>query len=330
MKVGILKAFANRVSILCSYDLLFLEYMNSQPLNSSSDTCRLLLGLNQPLRADAVLLNSEPLLLPRSIARQLSDHWHKQLKLKQEALRLSGVRSIIKPFAHTVHDMSEALFVDDKAVMWPGSAITLRAAQVEDDKLRMQVSEVSYPLIGALGDPEFRKAIHDAGLTLIRPPLAYCTFAITSDHFMVLTKRGVTTNVYPGRYYGQGGNPASMDVSVAEHQLDEMKDEILADRDEVDEASFRFYGLVEDLEEYPGKPDLIGSVRLRITASRLQFRMQSRPASSRPPDAADIRMIPFNKDAMQDFVLHTTSAKDYCPPAFGGLQLLMQHEFGSR
>jgi hypothetical protein len=313
---------------LCSEDLIFRLHFIKFTLTNTSSTSRILLDFKQPLPADALLIRSEPISFSEATLQQLRQHWQDQLLKKQSALFASGVYAEIKPYAATGNDIPDALFVDKKPVMWPGNAITLRDVRLKDGHVLITASEISYPFIGALRDAAFRSNLDATGLINIRPLLAICTFAITTDHLLILTVRGITTNVYPGRLYGQGGNPARLPFTIIEHQLDELKDELLINREEVDETSFRFYGLIEDLEQFPGKPDLIGTVRLKLSSSEVQQRFDTRSLSSRPPDAEEISMIPFEKKTMQHYLAQATKASDYCPPAFGGLVLLMQHEFG--
>lgn len=297
-------------------------------LTNTTSTSRVLFNFNKPLPAGALSLQHEPVSFSESATSRLKQHWQKQLLAKQAALYASGIASVIKPYHAADKDSLDALFADDKPVMWPGTAIALRNVSVDEGSIRLTVSEISYPFISALNDSAFRAKLYETGLSAIRPPLAICTFAITTDVFLVMTIRGITTNVYPGRLYGQGGNPAALPLKIIDHQLDELYEELLINREEVDETSFRFYGLVEDLEQFPGKPDLIGSVRLRLSSSEVQARFDTRPSGMRPPDVAGISMLPFNKDALRYSLLVATKATDYCPPAFGGLVLLMQQEFG--
>lgn len=108
---------------------------------------------------------------------------------KQSALFSSGVYAEIMPYAAAGNDIPDALFVDKKPVMWPGNAITLRDVRLKDGHVLITASEISYPFIGALRDAAFRSNLDATGLVNIRPPLAICTFAITTDHLLILTVR---------------------------------------------------------------------------------------------------------------------------------------------
>ncbi|MEP7128940.1 MAG: hypothetical protein ABI729_08735, partial [Chitinophagales bacterium] len=224
-------------------------------MQKSISISRILLDFNQPLPAENISILQQQLSIPATVITILIEHWARQLKDKQSALRNAGIESVIglEP-EHVGNDLLQSLFVNGKPVMWPGTAVTLRKVKMENEKVQLTVSEIPYPFITALNNAVFNKnsGLHSLQL---RPPLAICTFVITSDHQLILTMRGEETNVYPGRYYGTGGNPANIQFNIVQHQLEEIADELLLQPEEVDATTFRFQGLVEDLELFPGKPD---------------------------------------------------------------------------
>lgn len=283
-------------------------------------TSRILLDFSQPVPADNIIIMHEPLAIPDRAMEAMEEYWAHQLKEKQTALYDAGIMATIR-MDRTLHSLP-SLYVNEKPVMWPGTAVTLRNAQINSGLVQLTVSDIPYPFIAALNHAGFERQSGLDALAL-RPPLAICTFAITNDNMLVLTVRGQTTNVYPGRIYGQGGNPQQASFDIVAHQLEEMADELMVAPFEVDADSFQFYGLVEDLELFPRKPDLVGIVRLRMTAAALLSRFEQRPEQDRPPDVVKVLCIPFNKKTVTHFLQHEKSMADFCPPAYAGLRLLI-------
>lgn len=289
---------------------------------------RILLDFKRPLSTAAILFSREPLSFSSSVWHQLVLHWEQQLKDKQSLLRVSGTMSEIKPFTNSVNDSLNALYVSGKPVLWPGTAITLRDVKMVDDGVTMTVSDIAYPFISALNNVAFRKSLGIESVHQLRPPLAICTFALTTDSYLVLTVRGNTTNVYPGRLYGQGGNPVTTAVDIVQHQLEEMQDELLLEPEDIVTGTFQFFGIVEDAESFPGKPDLIGTVQIKLSSKELAERFETRTPENRPSDVAAIRLVPFTADGLQQLLFNETQPVDYCPPAHGGLLMLGRMEFG--
>lgn len=304
------------------------HYSLSRNLQTPFPTSRILLDFERPLRADVISFLTQPLSIPPDVMKQLVQHWHQQLKDKQASLQLSGIRSEIKPFNNSTNELLDALYVNEKPVLWPGTAITLRDVKMEDDVVTLIVSDIAYPFIAALNNIAFRKNLGMESVHQLRPPLAICTFAITTDQMLVLTVRGNSTNVYPGRLYGQGGNPATTNVDIVHHQIEEMKDELLLEPELIFIDTFKFLGIIEDCEMFPGKPDLIGMVYIKLSSTELKKRFEMRSSEERPPDVVDIRLVPFNINGLNQLLFHETKPVDYCPPAHGGLMLIGMMEFG--
>lgn len=274
-----------------------------------------------PLSAEGILFKKTTLNFSPADSQKLNEYWNQALILKQQELREKEIVATIENYGRGQEQMLNALFVNGRAVMWPGNAVTLRGWNYDGEKLQMEISELSYAFTGALSNPGFRKAIGDRSLINLRPPFAICTFAITTDNYLVLTVRGMGTNVYPGRYYGQGGNPTSCDFDLAQHQLEETTDELnIADTD-INLGSLQFSGIAEDREAFPGKPDLIGWVRLNIDAKTLQTKFEERPVSDRPPDAAGLHLVSLRGNSLTDFLQNEVTANEFCPPAWCGLHI---------
>jgi hypothetical protein len=279
-----------------------------------------------PLSTKDISFIPTPLIFSPADSKRLREYWDIELKVKQTLLLEKRIDSVIKTYEGVPEKMN-ALYVNGQPVMWPGNAITLRNWSYAGNKLSMDVSELSYPFIGALSNPDFRDALSDQSFIALRPPLAICTFAITTDNFLVLTVRGMNTNVYPGRYYGQGGNPTSCVFDLTIHQVEEMTDELNIDAGDISQESFRFSGIAEDSESFPGKPDLIGWVRLRIDAETLQSKFSSRPMIERPPDAAGLRLVRLTRNSLANFLQNEVKQVDFCPPALCGLHMLATGQF---
>jgi hypothetical protein len=291
-------------------------------------TSNSLVVFQQPIHHSLIAIEEILLEFSESVFLQLRNHWFIQLRKKQLQLLQQEITSEIRGYDKGHPEGLLALFAGEKCLMWPGKCVTLLHWKYDTDGLKLTVGEITYPFIAALGDEEFQKSVADQNLKAIRPPLAVCTFAITTDRMLVLTVRGKTTNVYPGRFYGQGGNPTTAHFSLLQHQLDELNDELLLAPDEVIHDSLQFNGIIEDCEAFPRKPDLIGTVQLKLSSQELADRFYSRPSHQRPTDVADIRLIPFNANALRDFLDSETQPTDFCPPARGGMRLISQFHFG--
>lgn len=290
--------------------------------NFKFSSSRILSLFKKPLTANAISFHHLPLTFSQKVLSELIDHWNLQLQKKKNTLRSKNISSEIKFYSLFNRNEINALYVNDKAVMYPGDTITLRDFIVNENEVQLVVSEILYPFITALSDKNFIAKIPASENKNLRPSLAVCTFAITADNFLVLTIRGEHTNVYPGRFYGQGGNPTNWNVDLLQHQLDEMKEELMLNKEEVQIESLRFCGLVEDLETFKGKPDLIGYVNIFLTSKELKIRFDARPKNERPADVADIFFIPFTKKSITNFLEHETKPSQFCPPAYGGLKMI--------
>lgn len=282
---------------------------------------RIITAFDTPLTAEEIKILLHPLLLSQEDLTLLSENWMEQLNEKKRQLAIQGTGSVIKKY-EPGHTDDVALYVNDKPVMWPGACITLLQSSFLDSKLHLIVSKISYPFISALSNEEFRRKMSGSPLLHLRPPLAICTFAITSDYYVVLTVRGQHTNVYPGRFYGQGGNPSSAHVDLIDHQVEEMKDELFANENDIDMTSFRFLGLVEDAELFPRKPDLIGLVNLKVDKDTVKANFYKRDKKERPADAAELRFLSLNERPLFSFLKKEFREQDFCPPAFSGLYLV--------
>jgi len=297
-------------------------------LNSGIEiaTANVIASFQTALKPSEIVFISQPLNFSSEESESLKQNWEQQLRKKQTQLLAKEIKSDIRNY-NEVTGNELALYIDEKPVMWPGRCITLRQFILIDTSLQLAVSEIAYPFISALSDPDFRRKISSAELLTVRPPLAICTFAITVDNFLVLTVRGEHTNVYPGRFYGQGGNPYSVNINLIQHQLDEMNDELFVSADSIDESTFRFLGLVEDLEQFPGKPDLIGIVNLRISREEVRRKFETRDLSDRPADVARIYFVALDKNTFFNFLLRGSHPSAFCPPAFAGLHLVGKNFF---
>ncbi|MEK6822754.1 MAG: hypothetical protein AABY13_02905, partial [Nanoarchaeota archaeon] len=225
-----------------------------------------------------------------------------------------------------------ALHEGDKPKMWPGPAVTLRDVQPRNAGIDLLVSQTSFPAIDALKDKTFSELYETQGITKPRPALAICTYAITTDGMLALTVRGARTNMYPGRLYGQGGNPRSTNTNVVEHQKAENKDEILVQDNEYPVnggRGFWFGGIVEDNEQLPRKTDLVGWCYLNIDSKTLKGRSYERPMEKRPNDAVGIVFAPAKEGPLLDYLTKTTHPVQFCPPAHAGLVVYGLHKFGN-
>lgn len=288
---------------------------------------------DNPINGRAIKLVDSPLEMPGGVEEIIRKNWDKQLREKQGSLSSSNITTEILPYHQ---DNSEnplnALYEDDKPKMWPGPVVSLKEISIHDSGIDLHVGQTYFPFIAALKDEEVSKLYTDKGITKPRPALAICTYALTTDNHITLTVRSIKTNMYPGRAYGQGGNPLFTNTDIVYHQMEEMKEEILVCPKEYNLDSFMFAGIVVDREDLPDKPDLIGWIPVSLESEEILERVSQREMSQRPNDAIGVSFIPSSEGELFDTLSHVLSErinKDLlCPPALGGLFLYGKFNFG--
>jgi hypothetical protein len=152
------------------------------------------------------------------------------------------------------------------------------------------------------------------------------TFAIASDERVLFTVRGPASNVFAGMLHGNGGNPDRIEP-VAEHQIRETMEEVLARRSEIVPGSMVFGGMTESLSaRFRGKPMLVGWLRLSVPSRTILRRVHRRPWDDRPTDAVDVQAVPLSAPAMR--ALARRRIHPLCPAGRAGLEVLGRHFFG--
>jgi hypothetical protein len=281
-----------------------------------------------PLTTEEIELKELQSILPEGVEAIIRSNWNRQLEEKQEQLSKLAIKSLIKPYKLDGIDIVlDALYQNDKPVMWPGPVITLVSVDKDSSKVRLLISQTTFPFIKGLQDPKVISLYNQQKIALPNPPLAICTFSHTLDNLLVLTLRGEKTNMYPGRLYGQGGNPLYVSTKISDHQIDEMNEEILIEPTEVDIDTFRFSGIVVDTDELPGKPDLVGWVSVNVNSDEIRKRIKARELDRRPNDAVDVVFVPASPEGLEKFLI-SSDIRSFCPPAHGGLVLYGYHNFG--
>lgn len=284
---------------------------------------------DEPIEADNIGFIDSPLQIPEGMDEQIRSNWDKQLESKQNELQREGISTEIRSY-HL--DASEkplnALYENDEPKMWPGPAISLKDVDT-DTPIRLHVGQTYFPFIAALKDEEIRALYKQQDIPVPRPALAICTYALTDDGQLVLTVRGSRTNMYPGRFYGQGGNPELTNTNISDHQAAEMEGEILVKPNDYNPSGLRFTGIVVDDEQLPGKPDLVGWVPVNLESGEIKERVRKRPMNERPNDVIDVVFAPADETGLFSYLVNRTHPVQYCPPSNGGLVLYGHHVFGS-
>lgn len=298
-------------------------------LNMEARTWGILNRFKPPVSVDNIQFKPTTLQQPPGVDQLIRADWEERVSAKQAELAQAGDVMEIRPYHR---DLSErplsALYKREEAKMWPGPAITLIdiSQSITRPKIILHVAQTSFPFIAELKNPEVSRLYKEAGINIPRPSLAICTFAITLDGQLTLTVRGMRTNMYPGRKYGQGGNPLFTSTDILQHQRDEMVDEILVDPSKYNPREFQFGGIAEDQEELPGKPDLISWVPVNLTSDDIKEGVLGR--ENHPNDAVDVAFVSSDAEALQGH-LATEDPHNYCPPAFAGLILYGSARYGS-
>ncbi len=281
---------------------------------------------DRPVEGKSVQLIDSSLEVPQGMDPVIRENWDKQLESKRTDIPCSE----IKPY-HL--DRSEnplnALYLGETPRMWPGPAVSLKEVRVREG-IELHVGQTFFPFINGLKDPKVRALYEQQGIPLPRPSLAICTYALTLDDKLTLTLRGPATNMYPGRLYGQGGNPLFTNTSVIEHQIEEMQDEILVTPKEYSPNDFHFTGLVVDRESLPDKPDLVGWVPIQVESEKVRERIYQRgtPFKGRPNDAVGVVFVPAKEESLADYLVNVTHPLQFTPPGHAGLVLYGLANFG--
>ena len=282
---------------------------------------------NVPLSGAEVRFKDSPLVAPNGVEEIIRKNWDSQLKQKQEQLTKIGIKTEIRPYSL---DSSEAplnaLYEGSSAKMWPGLVVSLKYIQKTDFGIDLLVGQTCFPFIAGLKDEAVSRLYKEQGISKPRPALGICTYALTQDDQIALTVRGSRTNMYPGRLYGQGGNPLFTNTDIPAHQAGEMKEEILVEDSEY--GSFRFGGIIIDLEQLPDKPDLVGWVPIDLESEEIRRRVYSRNLENRPNDSVGVVFAPSSEEGLFDYLVKRTHSIQYCPHAHGGLVLYGHHHFG--
>lgn len=287
----------------------------------------------QPIKAGSIqFVGVELPTQPNGIEDAIKRSWDKELHAKQDELAIKGDRMVVGPHLEPLSGNNlDALYEEQtgKRKMWSGPVVTLREIRrdisVVSSRIFLAVSQMHFAYINGLNDPEVTALYTAQQIEKPRSSLAVSTFAETTEGLLVLTVRGDRTNMYPNRLYGQGGNPQTPMVDIIEHQIREMRDEILVEPEEYDPRGFEFFGIVEDLEGIPNKPDLVGAVRINLSFDEVRRRVEAR--GKYPNDAVGVDFAPSTAEDLQ-YYLAIKDPRDYCPPAFAGLILFGASRYG--
>jgi hypothetical protein len=280
---------------------------------------------DRPKKSDEINFREAPLEVPPGVEELVRRSWLEQLRRKQR-----GLRDIDHPTSiRRVEGALPSLYEGPKRIMWPGPVVSLKAVRVNGKYVDLFVGKTTYPFIRALGEQPVTELYEGHQMKKPLPALGIGTYAITVDDRMVFTLRGNHTAMYPGRIYGQGGNPEHPYTDLVEHQLNEMEDEILVRRSETDLKTLRLMGIVRDEETFKGKPCLMGWVKVKVTAEELKKRMRKRPLRDRPSDAIDIVCIPATPSELSEYI-STTPSQEWCPTGQGGVVLYGHYHFGKK
>ncbi len=266
---------------------------------------------------------------PKGLDERIRGSWLQQLQKKQQEL---GSDFEIRPYHQDKSSKPlEALYEGDSPKMWPGPVVTLREVEREllngRNRLTLKVGQMFYPYIAALKEPEVRELYDKEGLIVPSPALGICTPVLTADNKLTLTVRGSKTSIYASRIHSPGGQPLFTDTDVAEHQIDEISEEVLIGRNEL-EGGFSFTGIVLDQEVYPGKPDLTGFVKTSLDKGDIRERFLKTDPAKRPTDVAGLVFAAASEDGLMKYMTESTHPLNFCPPTVGSLWLFGRLMYG--
>jgi hypothetical protein len=237
---------------------------------------------------------------PAGIEELVAISWDRQLRVKKaDMFRENQLWAKGTHYDPVSDNRLDALYDNDgQRRMYSGPVVTLMRVVID------------------VSEPEVDKQYQHHGIIKPRPSLAICTYAQTLDNCFTATVRGPGTTMYPGRKYGQGGNPQSPEITIIEHQIKENADEILVTPEDYNPEDFKFSGVVVDLEDLPNKPDLAGFVPVQLNSEEIKRRVSNRV--KHPNDSVDVAFIPADPEGLQKYMI-TTDPKEFTPGGFGTL-----------
>ena len=282
---------------------------------------------DNPEPVSKIKLKDSPSEMPKGIEEIIRKNWDTQLKRKQFANKRTNTE--IRPY-HLDNSKQplNASYEKNNPKMWPGPIISFKKIQMNDSGIELLVGQTSFPFIEGLKDKEISKLYDKQGIKK-EYPLSICTYALTQDDQLTLTVRGNKTNMYPGRLHGEGGNPPFTNTKIAQHQAEEMEDEILVQPSEYNSNELKFLGIILEMDEFPNTPDLVGWVPVNLEAEEIRERVSKRSLDKRPNDAIGVVFAPSKEGELFDYLVRKTHPIQYSPPAHGGLVLYGHHNFGN-
>ncbi len=280
---------------------------------------------DKPVNGRDIQLVKSDIRVPVEIESLIDKHWEKQLKEKQAELKKACIETEIQELENGI----KALYENGISIMWPGPCVSLNNIELVGKYVDLCVIQTSFPYIEASKDPEIIKQFKGRKLPVPKPPLAVCTYAVTQDEHLVLTVRGLKTTVYPGRYYGAGGNLETVNSDIISSQEEEIADEILVNKDEYNSDEFYFGDIVIDKEGFPKKPDLVGWLPVNLESIDIMERTHKRRQDERPNDASNVLFISSQENILFDY-LAKTDPRQFCPSAHAGLIVYGKHHFGKK
>lgn len=275
---------------------------------------------SRPIIGADVLLEEVSLQWPEGFDERIRANWQQQV---EEEHAITGFE--IRPY-HMDESMN-ALYDGETPKMWPGSVISLQSYRVDGDTLILRVGQTSFPYIKGVQDEELRDLFDRQGMHIPPPAIAVNNLPLTIDDKIALTLRG-NVNKYPHRFYGIGGDPTTVDTNIVQHQLDELEDEMLVPPDAYDTSGYRFIAIIDDGEDLPGKPDLVGWVQLSETSDMMKERYLTRPRSERPEDAVGLRFAPSTEGELFHYLTRVAHPRMFTPSTFAGLILYGGEQYG--
>ncbi len=286
---------------------------------------------NKPVKGHNIRFVPTGAEIPEILVQKAQLSWNNELKELQAKLKhQEGIESDIRPYHENLTSQRwNALYGADRCIRWPGPCLALIDLNEQESNHEAEVDLVvaqSYrPFFNILNDPDSKKILKKHGLSKWMPPLDICTYLITQDGKIALSLRGPKVT-YQNMYYGIGGNPETLEVSIIQHQQQEIADEVQLSPDEY-QPNFYFGGLVTDQDLHPGKPSLDGWIGIPQDSEELVKIFSQRPIELREPDAIEVHFAPTSEDALFDFIVKK-GANSFCAPGLGALSLFGYHHFG--
>lgn len=246
---------------------------------------------------------------PKNLEKKIQRIWNTNLEKKKRKIK----NSKIKECKNSIGEISNALYLEDKKLIWSDPLVGLIDVKKTKSKISLLVEQISYKYFFCLEDKEVFKVCEQYKIQA-PAPLAAHVYPLTLDNKLVLTIRGDKVS-FPGNLYGIGGGLELVTTSLIEVIKSELEDEVLI---EDYQGDIIIAGILEDKTGFRGSVSMPGWLKVNFEYSELKKKVLGRSLRDRPNDAINLSYAPASESELFDYLLRV-SQEEFVPTGHGGL-----------